>query len=307
MCAHLRILCLWDILFLLFIFPVVVCALCWLCESRNKRRCYLHSLRAGIQPCMARVYTLCASQYSLHWRTLHPWRAPGKLWQFPLRGNFAGCFYADYLLGTWRYEIHSSITSNDRFRCATSLPLLCAVPFLRSYLWARSITVGKQAKRTAVDPRDRDRPVPASAWWQRTVRNPSHSNIHTIVLAASYLRDHFSCLSSTSFLVSRHSCVNSWPARFCFGFVKTKTFSFDRSKYHCKTKKTFCFGFAQNQNRTQNRAGQVNSSNSAKRLQFNWTSSLRTDPVSAHSGAEKQLETCAKWRQWKSANEEVRS
>ena len=31
---------------------------------------------------------------------------------------------------------------------------------------------------------------------------------------------------------------------------------FDRSKYHCKTEKRFCFGFAQNQNKTQNRAGQ---------------------------------------------------
>ena len=35
--------------------------------------------------------------------------------------------------------------------------------------------------------------------------------------------------------------VRTWPARFCFGFAKTKskTVCFDRSKYHCKSKKSF--------------------------------------------------------------------
>ena len=44
------------------------------------------------------------------------------------------------------------------------------------------------------------------------------------------------------------------------GKSKTNFFCcFDRLRYHCKTKKKFCFAFAQNQNKTQNHAGQTES------------------------------------------------
>ena len=63
-----------------------------------------------------------------------------------------------------------------------------------------------------------------------------------------------------------YEIVKSRPARFRFGFDKTKTFVLTGQNTIARQKKKFCFGFAQNQNKIQNRAGQV------KRHTVSWKS-----------------------------------